>query len=119
MGKDYVSQDQPQFRTLGEKKEAVLDSEIKCLSKSGTEVKTGRANCWPYYIEGQTISKLDQYVWLTLEGVECKNAADAVLKGTDKCKVQSDVKCNTNKITRLALKTGQKCIPLFKWEQKI
>jgi hypothetical protein len=74
-------------------------------------VRAGRANCWPYYYS--TIKAIDQYTWLTTEGVECKNAADVVLKGVDKCKISKEVACNDSKKKRMALKAGEKCMPAF------
>jgi len=56
----YTNQDQPRFRTIGEKvatttsEGAVKDEDIKCLAADFTTVRTGAANCWAYWIEGQS-----------------------------------------------------------------
>lgn len=56
----YTNQDQPRFRTLGEKiatettEGAVKDTDISCLAADFKTVRTGSANCWAYWLEGQS-----------------------------------------------------------------
>lgn len=70
--KAYVSQDQPQFRTLGYiPGEEVLEDQISCLGTDGITVKKGSTNCWAYWLTGQGVGKIDQYVWVTTDTVTC------------------------------------------------
>lgn len=118
--KDNYGQDQPQFRTLGKKvKEEVLDADIKCLAADFKTVRAGAANCWPLWLEGQAVNKVDQYLWLTTEGVACKNALGNALTGVDKCKIAKEVPCGASRIKRLNLQAGQICVPTYTWAQKI
>lgn len=119
-GEAYARRDQQRYRTLGHKADEVTDAQIRCLNREGTKELTGRKNCWAYYVEGsKVIDRLDQYTWLSLEGVECKNAADAVLTGPEKCKITKTVACGASQIKRLALKGDEKCIGTFTWGQKL
>lgn len=46
----YVSQDQWQFRTLGETEDEVADANVKCLADDYFTILEGRENCWPYWL---------------------------------------------------------------------
>lgn len=78
----FTNPDQPIFRTIGETVgKNITDEQIKCLGADFTTIRTGAANCWPFWIEGGTIEigvaldgkpiKQDKFVWLTQEGVTC------------------------------------------------
>lgn len=81
-------------------------------------VLKGSKNCWPYWLENGTIGGVDQYVWLNLTGVECKNLSGKALTGATACKIKTKTKCGASQIARLA-KTStadSECIPKFTWE---
>jgi len=64
----YTNPDQPRFRTLGESVGTnILDEQIKCLAADNVTVRTGAANCWPYWLEGANI-----VVGANLDGSEVK-----------------------------------------------
>jgi hypothetical protein len=79
---DFINVDQARFRTFGEKiakdaktKGAVKEADIKCLGADFYTVKTGSANCWPFWVEGGSKSigktstqapiKQDVFIWMT------------------------------------------------------
>lgn len=128
----YTNQDQPQFRTIGEKVGTdVKDSQISCLAADFKTVRTGQANCWPFWIEGGTIEfglktdgkpiKQDKFVWLTNEGVTCgKDTNGADITGYDKCKIDKQIPCNTSKLGRLNVSANSEdiCIPTITWKKR-
>lgn len=62
------------FRTLGKLvPKAVKDADVRCLANDRKTIRSGAKNCWAYWLEGGGIGnpKVDQYLWLTTEGVEC------------------------------------------------
>lgn len=80
--KDFINVDQARFRTFGEKvakdektKGAVKETDIKCLGADFYTVKTGSANCFPFWIEGGSKSigktsasapiKQDVFIWMS------------------------------------------------------
>lgn len=54
---DHTNQDQPMFRTYGETVGTNLDNnDIKCLAADLRTIRTGKENCWPYWIEGSAVT---------------------------------------------------------------
>lgn len=52
----YTNPDQPVFRTIGEDVGVnVKDENVKCLAADFMTIRTGKANCWPFWIEGGTV----------------------------------------------------------------
>lgn len=57
----YVNPDQPRFRTFGEnvatleKEGAVTEEGISCLAADYYTIRTGSANCYPYWLEGGSV----------------------------------------------------------------
>lgn len=72
----YTNPYQPRFRTIGEDVGInVKDEDVRCLAADHMTIRTGKANCWPFWIEGGTVEvgvkldgtpvKQDKFVWLT------------------------------------------------------
>jgi hypothetical protein len=50
---------------LGSGLTEVKEENVQCLGKDGTTILKGRTNCWAYWLQGQQIENIDQFVWLT------------------------------------------------------
>jgi len=124
----YTNPDQPAFRTIGETVgKDIKDDQIKCLGADFKTVKTGKANCWPYWLEGANLVigkkldgsayKQDRFVWLTMETRKCgKDGAGAEIVGLD-CVIKEKIPCNAAKIARLGVGANSSsiCIPTITW----
>lgn len=133
----YVNPDQPRFRTIGEavateeQEGAVTEEGISCLAADFFTIRTGSANCYPYWLEGGSVEigvdasgvviKQDTFIWTTLEGVECGNDLEGnKLTGTTNCKVDTRTVCNASKLTRLDIgaNSASICMPTLTWVKK-
>lgn len=82
---------------------------MKCLAVNGTTIRTGKDNCWAYWLEGQAVDGIDQFVWVTNETATCNDGASS---GAD-CYISKEIPCNASKLNRLNLNANQVCIPTF------
>ena len=52
----FTNPDQSAFRSIGEKVgENVKNEDVRCLAADFMTIKTGKENCYPFWIEGGTI----------------------------------------------------------------
>lgn len=108
---------------------------ISCLAADMTTVKTGSDNCYPYWDEGSgmvvglerdakaTEIKNDYFVWLTQEGVKCRDKTNTKdLLGYKNCKPVIGSGCSATKLKRLGLTPGSNsssiCIPAITWKAR-
>lgn len=118
----YFNVDQPAMRTLGSKpgdKGDVKESAIQCYAADNRTVRKGSSKCRPYALEGQKILNIDQFLWITNEGITCENIIEETTETGDKCTLDEEKPCNQKRRENVkSVAGGQICVPTFTWKMK-